>query len=116
MSDEPFLKSPPGKDQDRLLQGWQAQRHYPNVRFDLLGSCFRPRLVQTFRATTLFCRFTPAVSVSAMKAMWTIRELGLRHQTELSMADIAGQINPLLRGWIARSRPWHLRLGLAPRR
>ena len=37
-----------------------------------------------------------------MKAMrTTIRELGLRHRTELSMADIARQINPLLRGWIA---------------
>jgi hypothetical protein len=37
-----------------------------------------------------------------MKTMrMTIRELGLRHRTELSMADIARQINPLLRGWIA---------------
>jgi hypothetical protein len=37
------------------------------------------------------CGFTPAaVSVSAMEAMRTIRELGLRHRTELSMADIAG--------------------------
>jgi len=37
-----------------------------------------------------------------MKAMrTTIRELGLRNRTELSMADIARRINPLLRGWIA---------------
>ena len=75
---------------------------YPNVKFDFLGYCFRPRLVQNSRDNTLFCGFTPAVSVSAMKAMrTTIRELGLRHRTELSMADIARQINPLLRGWIA---------------
>jgi RNA-directed DNA polymerase len=75
---------------------------YPNVMFDFLGYCFRPRLVQNSRHHTLFCGFTPAVSVSAMKAMrTTIRELGLRHRTELSMADIARQINPLLRGWIA---------------
>ena len=75
---------------------------YPNVTFDFLGYCFRPRLVQNSRDNTLFCGFTPAVSVSAMKAMrTTIRELGLRHRTELSMADIARQINPLLRGWIA---------------
>jgi len=74
---------------------------YPNVTFDFLGYCFRPRLVQNSRYT-LFCGFTPAVSVSAMTAMrTTIRELGLRHRTELSMADIARQINPLLRGWIA---------------
>ena len=63
---------------------------YPNVTFDFLGYCFRPRLVQNSRDNTLFCGFTPAVSVSAMKAMrTTIRELGLRHRTELSMADIA---------------------------
>ena len=37
-----------------------------------------------------------------MKAMRaTIRELGFRRRTELSVADIARQINPLLRGWLA---------------
>jgi hypothetical protein len=31
----------------------------------------------------------------------TIRDLNLRRQTQLSLQDIARQINPLLRGWIA---------------
>ncbi len=75
---------------------------YPNVKFDFLGYCFRPRRVLNHRDNTLFCGFTPAVSVSAMKAMRaTIRELGFRRRTELSVADIARQINPLLRGWFA---------------
>jgi RNA-directed DNA polymerase len=75
---------------------------YPNVKFDFLGYCFRPRLVQNSRDNLLFCGYTPAVSASAMKTMrTTIRELELRHRTELSMADLARQINPLLRGWIA---------------
>jgi len=74
---------------------------YPNVRFDFLGYCFRPRLVRRFRDNTLFCGFNPAVSSSAMKAMRsTIRELKLGHQTQLSLQDIAQQLNPLLRGWI----------------
>ena len=30
----------------------------------------------------------------------TIRELKLRHQTQLSLQDIAQRLNPLLRGWI----------------
>ena len=30
----------------------------------------------------------------------TIRELNLRRQTQLSLQDIARQLNPLLRGWI----------------
>jgi RNA-directed DNA polymerase len=75
---------------------------YPNVKFDFLGYCFRPRLVRRRRDNALFCGFNPAVSVSALKAMRsTIRDLNLRRQTQLSLADIARQINPLLRGWIA---------------
>ena len=36
-----------------------------------------------------------------MKAMReTIRDLNLRRQTQLSLQDIACQLNPLLRGWI----------------
>jgi RNA-directed DNA polymerase len=74
---------------------------YPNVKFDFLGYCFRPRLVRRLRDKTLFCGFNPAVSTSAMTAMRSaIRELNLRHQTQLSLDDIARQLNPLLRGWI----------------
>jgi hypothetical protein len=51
---------------------------------------------------TLFCGFNPAVSSSALKAMRsTIRDLDIRHQTQLSLAEVARRINPLLRGWIA---------------
>ena len=36
-----------------------------------------------------------------MKAMrQAIRELNFRHQTQLSLDEIARQLNPLLRGWI----------------
>jgi RNA-directed DNA polymerase len=74
---------------------------YPNVTFDFLGYCFRPRLVRRSLDNTLFCGFNPAVSTFALKTMrTTIRELNVRHQTQLSLADIARRINPLLRGWI----------------
>ena len=43
----------------------------------------------------------PAVSPSALKSMRAkIRELGIRRRTELSLAEIAYRLNPLLRGWI----------------
>jgi RNA-directed DNA polymerase len=75
---------------------------YPNVKFDFLGYCFRPRRVRRRRDNALFCGFNPAVSVSALKAMRSaIRDLNLRRLTQLSLADIGQQINPLLRGWIA---------------
>ena len=74
---------------------------YPNVQFDFLEYCFRSRRVKRSRDNTLFCGFNPAVSPSARKAMRaTIQNLGIRHQTQLSLADVARRINPLLRGWI----------------
>jgi len=74
---------------------------YPNVQFDFLGYCFRPRMVRRSRDNKLFCGFNPAVSSSALKAMrTTIRELDFRHLTQLSLVDIARRLNPLLRGWI----------------
>ena len=74
---------------------------YPNVQFDFLGYCFRPRMVRRSRDNKLFCVFNPAVSSSALKAMrTTIRELDFRHLTQLSLVDIARRLNPLLRGWI----------------
>jgi len=74
---------------------------YPNVKFDFLGYCFRPRWVKRMRDNTMFCGFNPAVSPAALKTMRsTIRDLGIRRRTQMSLADIALQINPLLRGWI----------------
>src|SRR5246127_305100 len=73
----------------------------PNVKFDFLGYCFRPRWVKRLRDNTMFCGFNPAVSPTALKTMRsTIRDLGIRHRTQMTLADIARQINPLLRGWI----------------
>jgi len=79
----------------------QRKGTYPNIQFDFLRYCFRPRLVRRSRDNALFWRFNPAVSASALKAMRaTIRELDLRRRTHVSMGEIARQINPLLRGWI----------------
>jgi group II intron reverse transcriptase/maturase len=74
---------------------------YPNVKFDFLGYCFRPRWVKRMRHNTMFCGFNPAVSPSALKSMRsTIRNLNIRNRTQMSLHDIARQVNPLLRGWI----------------
>ena len=74
---------------------------YPNVKFDFLGYCFRPRWVKKSRDNSMFCGFNPAVSPSALKTMRsTIRDLNIRRQTQLSLADIARTLNPLVRGWI----------------
>jgi len=74
---------------------------YPNVKFDFLGYCFRPRWIKKSQDNSMFCGFNPAVSPSALKAMRsTIRDSNIRRQTQLSLADIARTLNPLVRGWI----------------
>src|ERR1700739_2770575 len=78
------LEMHPTKTKIVYCKDEQRKGTYPNVQFDFLGYCFRPRLVRKSRDKTLFCGFNPAVSSSAMKAMRsTIRELKLRHQTQL---------------------------------
>ncbi len=74
---------------------------HPNVTFDFLGYGFRPRRVKSARNTKVFCGFNPAVSASALKSMREkIRELNIRRRTHVTMAEIARQLNPILRGWI----------------
>ena len=99
---ECHLEMHPTKTKVVYCKDGKRKGKYPNVKFDFLGYCFRPRLVRRFRDNSLFGGFNPAVSSSAMKTMReTIRGLNLRRQTQLSLQDIAKQLNPLLRGWIA---------------
>ena len=95
------LEMHPTKTKVVYCKDGKRKAKYPNYKFDFLGYCFRPRLVRRFRDHVLFCGFNPAVSPSAMKAMrQAIRDLNIRRQTQLSLQDIAQQLNPFLRGWI----------------
>src|SRR5258708_35329746 len=62
-------------------------------------TAFGPVCLDAPETTLCSGGFNPAVSASALKAMRAaMRELNLRHRTELPMGEIAWQINPLLRG------------------
>ncbi len=96
------LELHPTKTKIVYCKDGKRKAEYPNVKFDFLGYCFRPRLALRRRDNALFCGFNPAVSISALKAMRSaIRDLSFRRRTQLSLADIAQQLNPLIRGWIA---------------
>jgi RNA-directed DNA polymerase len=98
---ECHLELHPTKTKIVYCKDGKRQRKYPNVKFDFLGYCFRPRLVMRLRDNALFCGFNPAVSPSAMKAMReTVRQLNIRRQSQRSLHDIAELLNPLLRGWL----------------
>ena len=72
------------------------------VMFDFLGYCFRPRSVLGPHSRRMFCGFTPAVSKQGLNAMRaTIRGLKRRKRTEVTLDDIARELNPMVRGWIA---------------
>ena len=75
---------------------------YETVSFDFLGYCFRPRSVKGPSSPNLFCGFTPAVSKSALNTMRaTIRDLNIRTRTEVTLDDIARELDPKVRGWLA---------------
>ena len=98
---ECHLEMHPTKTKIVYCKDGKRRGRYPNIKFDFLGYCFRPRLVRRSRDNLLFCSFNPAVSPSALKSMRAkIRELGIRRRTEVSLEEIAFRINPLLRGWI----------------
>jgi group II intron reverse transcriptase/maturase len=98
---ECHLEMHPTKTKIVYCKDGKRKGKYPNIKFDFLGYCFRPRVVRRSRDKKLFCSFSPAVSPLALKSMREkIKELGIRRRTELSLADIAYRINPLLRGWI----------------
>jgi len=96
------LEMHPGKTKIVYCKDSNRKADYPNVAFDFLGYGFRLRRAKNARSGKLFCNFAPAVSASALKSMRAaIRDLNLRRQTHVALTDIAQQINPLLRGWIA---------------
>jgi RNA-directed DNA polymerase len=95
------LELHPSKTKIVYCKDQRRTKAYPNVKFDFLGYEFRPRGVKNPRTASVFCGFTPAVSPSSLKAMRaTIREMNIRRRTHVAMADIAQQLNPVLRGWI----------------
>jgi hypothetical protein len=98
---ECHLEMHPTKTKIVYCRDEKRRKLYPNVKFDFIGYCFRPRAVWGPRSGRLFCGFTPAVSVSALEAMReTIRELTIRRQTHVSLVDIARKINPLIKEWV----------------
>jgi group II intron reverse transcriptase/maturase len=74
---------------------------YENTAFDFLGYTFRRRLCKNSKRNSVFVSFTPAVSKIALKSMrLKIRKLRVRMATELSIAQLAKWLNPIILGWI----------------
>jgi RNA-directed DNA polymerase len=73
---------------------------YEHERFDFLGFTFRPRKARNGRGE-LFTSFLPAVSDGAAKTIrQTIRRWRIHLWTGTPLAEIAREINTIVRGWV----------------
>ena len=96
------LELHPTKTKIVYCRDYRRRGKSENVSFDFLGYCFRPRSVKGSRPQTVFCGYTPAVSKGALNNMRnTVRRLKIRTRTEITLDEIARDLNPIVRGWIA---------------
>ena len=95
------LQLHPSKTQVVYCKDGKRRGSFPRTRFDFLGFSFHARTVQD-RQGNLFVSFNPAVSRVALKRMnQALRDLRLTRRTYLTLAGLAKQLNPLVRGWVA---------------
>jgi len=95
------LELHPSKTKIVYCRDHRRRGKHETVSFDFLGYGFRPRSVRG-PSQKVFCGYTPAVSKSALSTMReAIKRLKIRKRTEVTLDDIAREINPMVRGWIA---------------
>ncbi len=89
-------------DKTRIVYCKDSNRRgsYEHTAFTFLGYTFRPRGVRT-KTGKMFTGFNPAISKDALnKISAQVRSWGLHRRTEISEADLAERINPIVRGWM----------------
>jgi group II intron reverse transcriptase/maturase len=95
------LEVHPDKTRIIYCKDTNRKNKYQNQSFVFLGYEFRARGCKNSKNGILFSNFSPAASPNAVKSMsQTIRETRVRKRTELSLSEIAGRFNPILRGWL----------------
>jgi group II intron reverse transcriptase/maturase len=73
---------------------------YEHTAFTFLGYTFRPRGVRT-KTGTMVTGFNPAISRDALTKIGAqVRSWGLHRKHDLSAADLARWVNPVVRGWM----------------
>jgi len=101
------LELHPKKTRIVYCQDDDRQMDYDTTQFDFLGYCFRKRSCR-MRSGRLFVGFSPAVSEKAKKSIrQTIRRWRIHLWSGASLESIAGEINPVVRGWIHYYGKYH---------
>jgi RNA-directed DNA polymerase len=89
-------------DKTRIVYCKDSNRtgSHEHEQFTFLGYTFRPRLARS-RAGAFFVSFSPAIcDDAAKKVRRTIRRWRLHLWSSNTLADLAHEINPIVRGWI----------------
>src|SRR5205807_2900064 len=89
-------------DKTRVVYCKDGKRRgsHEHTSFTFLGFTFRARGART-KTGEMFLSFNPAVSKEALKMMSArVRSWRLHQRTDLSEADLARWINPVVRGWL----------------
>jgi hypothetical protein len=94
------LRLHPDKTKVVYCQDGNRRLDYGLTAFTFLGFTFRARAARTKRGT-MFVAFQPAISKDAQnKISGQIRRWRLHRWIGLNLAEIARQINPVVRGWM----------------
>lgn len=94
------LRLHPDKTKVVYCQDGNRCGSYEHTEFTFLGFTFRPRGVRS-KHGRMFTGFNPAISKDALiKIGVQVRSWRLHHRTQVSEADLARRINPIVRGWM----------------
>lgn len=109
--EEVGLRLHPAKTRIVYCKDGKRQGDYEHTAFTFLGYTFRARKNRD-KHGRLFLSFDPAVSKDALKKMSAqVRSWHLHTRSDLSFAELARRINPVVAGWInyfGRFRPMEL--------
>jgi RNA-directed DNA polymerase len=94
------LEVHPDKTRIVYCKDSNRRREYEQVTFTFCGYTFRPREAINRRGQ-VFTAFLPAVSPEKLNEMSRrIRSWRLHRRINLTLADLAKVVNPVLRGWL----------------
>ena len=96
---ECWLTMHPEKSRIVYCKSSSCKASYPHVQFTFLGFTFRPRSAINSQ-NRKFTGFMPGVSADALKRMRKeVRGWRIHRRTATTLAALAKQYNPVLRGW-----------------
>jgi RNA-directed DNA polymerase len=95
------LRLHPDKTKIVFCKNANRRATYEHTAFTFLGYTFCPRGARNERENVTFTAFAPAISKQALKKLsGTVGRWRLAHRTNLTLADLARWINPIVRGWM----------------